>query len=226
MKFNLFILFITIFSVNAVELPFYEAKYKFESDEINITGIRKFNKNSKGYEIEFQASNLFVGMNFSSLFRFEDYKVIPKSYDVKIKPKFLNRDQFIEFNYEENQIISRGSNEWLKIFNQDLLIMDPLNVQIMIRTLIKENKTEFSLNIVDMQKGDYKEYDFEVIGSEMCVFNEEKINCIVLQRSREGSDRKVTYFLMEKYEYMFLKIIDINPERKNTLNLEEILSFG
>ena len=77
-----------------------------------------------------------------------------------------------------------------------------------------------------MQKGDYKEYDFEVIGSEMCFFNKEKTNCIVLQRSREGSDRKVTYFLMEKYEYMFLKIIDINPERKNTLNLEEILSFG
>ena len=89
MKVNLFILFITIFSVNAVELPFYEAKYKFESDEINITGIRKFNKNSKGYVIEFQASNLIVGMNFSSLFHFEDYKVIPKSYDVKIKPKFL-----------------------------------------------------------------------------------------------------------------------------------------
>ena len=158
--------------------------------------------------------------------KFQKYKVIPKSYDVKIKPKLLNRDQFIEFNYEENQIISKGSNEWFKILNQDVLIMDPLNVQIMIRTLIKENKTEFSLNIVDMQKGDYKEYDFEVIGSEMCVFNEEKINCIVLQRSREGSDRKVTYFLMEKYEYMFLKIIDINPERKNTLNLEEILSFG
>jgi len=31
---------------------------------------------------------------------------------------------------------------------------------------------------------------------------------------------------MEKYEYMFLKIIDINPERKNTLSLVEILSFG
>lgn len=226
MKVNLFILFITIFSVNAVELPFYEAKYKFESDEINITGIRKFNKNSKGYEIEFQASNLFVGMNFSSLFHFEDYKVIPKSYDVKIKPKFLNRDQFIEFDYEENQIISKGSNEWFKILNQDVLIMDPLNVQIMIRTLIKENKTEFSLNIVDMEKGDYKEYYFEVIGSEMCFFNEEKTNCIVLQRSREGSDRKVTYFLMEKYEYMFLKIIDSSPERKNTLSLVEILSFG
>ena len=226
MKLNLIILFVTVFSVNAFELPFYEAKYKFESDEINITGIRKFNKNSEGYEIEFQASNLFAGMNFSSLFDFENYKVIPKSYDVKIKPKFLDRDQFIKFDYMNNQIVSTGSNKWSEIINKDLLIMDPLNVQIMIRTLVKENKTEFSLNIVDMQKGGFKEYDFEVMGNEMCMFNKEEINCVVLQRSREGSNRIVTYYLMEKYEYMFLKIVDINPERKNTLSLVEILSFG
>ena len=226
MKLNLIILFVTVFSVNAFELPYYEAKYKFESDEINITGIRKFNKNSEGYEIEFQASNLFAGMNFSSLFDFENYKVIPKSYDVKIKPKFLDRDQFIKFDYMNNQIVSTGSNKWSEIINKDLLIMDPLNVQIMIRKLVKENKTEFSLNIVDMQKGGFKEYDFEVMGNEMCVFNNEEINCVVLQRSREGSNRIVTYYLMEKYEYMFLKIVDINPERKNTLSLVEILSFG
>jgi len=226
MKLNLIIIFVTVFSVNAFELPYYEAKYKFESDEINITGIRKFNKNSEGYEIEFQASNLFAGMNFSSLFDFENYKVIPRSYDVKIKPKFLDRDQFIKFDYMNNQIISAGSNKWSEIIKKDLLIMDPLNVQIMIRTLVKDNKTEFSLNIVDMQKGGFKEYDFEVTGNEMCVFNNEEINCVVLQRSREGSNRKVTYYLMEKYEYMFLKIIDINPERKNTLSLVEILSFG
>lgn len=226
MKLNLIILFVTVFGVNAFELPYYEAKYKFESDEINITGIRKFNKNSEGYEIEFQASNLFAGMNFSSLFDFENYKVIPKSYDVKIKPKFLDRDQFIKFDYMNNQIVSTGSNKWSEIVNKDLLIMDPLNVQIMIRKLVKENKTEFSLNIVDMQKGGFKEYDFEVLGNEMCVFDNEEINCVVLQRSREGSNRKVTYYLMEKYEYMFLKIVDINPERKNTLSLVEILSFG
>ena len=226
MKLNLIILFVTVFGVNAFELPYYEAKYKFESDEINITGIRKFDKNSEGYEIEFQASNLFAGMNFSSLFDFENYKVIPKSYDVKIKPKFLDRDQFIKFDYLNNQIVSTGSNKWSEIINKDLLIMDPLNVQIMIRTLVKDNKTEFSLNIVDMQKGGFKEYDFEVMGNEMCVFNNEEINCVVLQRSREGSNRIVTYYLMEKYEYMFLKIVDINPERKNTLSLVEILSFG
>ena len=51
--------------------------------------------------------------------------------------------------------------------------MDPLNVQIVIRTLIKQNKKKFSINIVDMQKGGYKEYDFEVLGNEKCIFNKE-----------------------------------------------------
>ena len=226
MKFYLFILLTSIFTVNAVELPYYEAKYKFESDEINITGVREFKKNSEGYEIKFQASNLFVGMSFSSLFDIEDSKVIPKSYDVKIRPKLLNRDQFIEFDYINNEILSKGSNSWSESLKKNILIMDPLNVQIVIRTLIKQNKKRFSINIVDIQKGGYKEYDFEVLGNEKCIFNEEELNCVVLQRSREKSNRKVTYYLMEKYEYMFLKIIDINPERKNTLNLLEILSFG
>lgn len=226
MKFYLFILLASIFSVNAIELPYYEAKYNFESDEINITGVREFKKNSEGYEIKFQASNLFVGMSFSSLFDIEDSKVIPKSYDVKIRPKLLNRDQFIEFDYINNEILSKGSNSWSESLKKNILIMDPLNVQIVIRTLIKQNKKRFSINIVDMQKGGYKEYDFEVLGNEKCIFNDEELNCVVLQRSREKSNRKVTYYLMEKYEYMFLKIIDINPERKNTLNLLEILSFG
>ena len=226
MKFYLFILLASIFSVNAIELPYYEAKYKFESDEINITGVREFKKNSEGYEIKFQASNLFAGMSFSSLFDIEDSKVIPKSYDVKIRPKLLNRDQFIEFDYINNEILSKGSNSWSESLKKNVVIMDPLNVQIVIRTLIKQNKKRFSINIVDMQKGGYKEYDFEVLGNEKCIFNEEELNCVVLQRSREESNRIVTYYLMEKYEYMFLKIIDINPERKNTLNLLEILSFG
>ena len=226
MKFYLFILLASIFSVNAIELPYYEAKYNFESDEINITGVREFKKNSEGYEIKFQASNLFVGMSFSSLFDIEDSKVIPKSYDVKIRPKLLNRDQFIEFDYINNEILSKGSNSWSENLKKNILITDPLNVQIVIRTLIKQNKKRFSINILDMQKGGYKKYDFDVLGNEKCIFNEEELNCVVLQRSREKSNRKVTYYLMEKYEYMFLKIIDINPERKNTLNLLEILSFG
>jgi len=229
-KLNLFIILAYSLNINSIELPQYEAKYKFESDEITISGIREFKKNSDSYEMRFEASNLFASMYFSSEFIFEDSKVTPKSYNVKIKPKFLKRDQYIYFDHVGNKITSSGSNIWSVNTEGNNLIMDPLNVQIMIRTLIKKlgyvDGTKFTLNIVDMQKGGFKEYDFEVMDTEMCVFNNEEINCVVLQRSREGSNRTVKYYLMEKYEYMFLKIVDMNPERKNTLSLVEILSFG
>ena len=51
--------------------------------------------------------------------------------------------------------------------------MDPLNVQIMIRALVKANKEEFSLNIIDMQKGGYKKYKFQKLGREKCLYNNE-----------------------------------------------------
>ena len=225
-KLNLLFILAYTLNVSAIELPSYEAKYRFESDEITINGIRKFKKNSDDYEIEFQASNLFASMYFSSLFLFEDSKVVPLTYDIKIKPKFLKRDQYIEFDRVENKIISSGSNIWSVNTDINHLIMDPLNVQIMIRTLIKAGNKEFDLKIIDMQKGGYKDYKFQILGSENCIYNQEEHICIVLERTREESNRKVTYFLMEKYEYMFLKIIDSSPERKNTLSLMEILSFG
>ena len=55
-------------NINSIELPEYEAKYRFESDEITINGIREFKKNSDSYEIKFEASNLFASMYFSSKF--------------------------------------------------------------------------------------------------------------------------------------------------------------
>jgi Protein of unknown function (DUF3108). len=152
-KLNLLIILAYSLNINSIELPEYEAKYRFESDEITINGIREFKKNSDSYEIRFEASNLFASMYFSSKFIFEDSKVTPNSYDIKIKPKFLKRDQYINFDQVGNKITSSGSNIWSVNTKIDNLIMDPLNVQIMIRALIKANKEEFSLNIIDMQKG-------------------------------------------------------------------------
>ena len=225
-KLNLLIILAYSLNINSIELPEYEAKYRFESDEITINGIREFKKNSDSYEIRFEASNLFASMYFSSKFIFEDSKLTPNSYDIKIKPKFLKRDQYIYFDQVGNKITSSGSNIWSVDTEINNLIMDPLNVQIMIRALIKANKEEFSLNIIDMQKGGYKKYKFQKLGREKCLYNNEELNCIVLERMREESNRVVIYYLMEEYEYMFLKIIDSSPERKNTLSLVEILSFG
>ena len=218
---------IILLSSNAVasEVPPYSAKYNFESEEISISGVREFYKTEDGYEMKFKASNLFASLFFLSRFKLKSDNVISDSYEIKIRPKFLDRDQSLRFDYENMEVRSKGINEWVSSINENL-IYDPLNVQIMIRTYVKQGLENFKINIIDMENGDYRLYEFNIIGNEDCIFNNEKLQCIILERSRLNSNRKVTYYLAEELEHMFIKIIDVSPERTNTLKLLEVLSLG
>ena len=69
MKYKVLIFsFLYLCHLNGYELSEYEAKYKFDSKEISITGIREFKKTQNGYEIRFDASNLLASLFFSSKF--------------------------------------------------------------------------------------------------------------------------------------------------------------
>ena len=222
------ILFTLIYTINISSnyIPFYSAKYKFESDEIKITGVREFKKNNDAYEMTFNASNLIASMEISSEVQISKDKVYSKNYNIKIKPKFLNRDQSINFDYTNNIIESSGGKKWKESIDLNKIILDPLNAQIMIRTFVKKCIKKFSLNIIDMQQGGSKKYFFKVKSVEECIFNESTLSCHIVERVRDGSRRKVQYYLAEELEYMFIKILDKSPEATNKLELQEVLSLG
>ena len=160
----------------------------------------------------FNASNLIASMNFSSEFQISNDKVYSKKYDIKIKPKFLNRDQSINFDYTNNIIESSGEKKWKESIDLNKIILDPLNAQIMIRTFVKKGTKKFSLNIIDMQQGGSKKY-FKVKSVQDCIFNESTFSCHIVERVRDGSRRKVQYYLAEELEYMFIKILDKSPKQ-------------
>ncbi len=225
MKFKRLFLLVLPINYLLAEIPPYSAKYNFESDEISITGIREFKKDDFD-EIRFKASNLLASLYFSSKFKISQNKLTPSTYDIKIRPKFLNRDQSIKFNYQNNEINSTGVNDWSSSLDSNNTLYDPLNVQIMIRTFVKQGLKNFDLKIIDMEKGGYKTYTYSFVNNEECYFDNQKYNCHVYERTQENSKRKVTYYLVKEFEFMFLKIIDMSPERVNKLELKEILSFG
>jgi len=228
MKYKVISFMLIIFlSTNIVssEIPPYSAKYNFESEEISISGIREFYKTENGFEMRFKASNLFASLFFLSKFEIKNSEVISDSYEIKIRPKFLDRDQYLNFDYEAMEVRSDGINKWVTSL-KDNLVHDPLNVQIMIRTNVKHGLKNFKINIVDMEEGGSKSYEYNVVGVEECIFNGETLQCVILERSRLNSERKVTYYLAKELEHMFIKIIDTSPERTNTLKLLEVLSLG
>ena len=224
---NYKILFICtlIYEINAVELPSYEAKYSYESDEISIEGIREFSKNSSDMSLGFKARNFLASMSFESKFTIEDSQVISQNYTISVRPKFINRDQEIAFNYVDQTVSSVGRNSWKQSLD-NIQSADPLNAQIQIRINLLKGMKEFSIKLLEIKNGNMEDNFYKVIGSESCSLGEDNFECIVLKRFREKENRETLYYLIPDLDYMFFKIIDTGPESKQKLELLEILSFG
>lgn len=227
MRFSSFLLIFVSMAIHTNELPMYSAKYEFNSDEISIVGKRELIKNQDGYELEFKANNIIASLYFSSKFNINEGTVESKTYEIKVTPRFVNRDQKIIFDYERNIMSSNGREAWEKIFNpDDEYVVDPLNAQIMIRINLKKGLTEFSLNLLEIESGVIEENIYKIIGNETLFVNGQSFDCVVLSRIRKNENRETTYYLAKKLEYMFIKIIDSSPDRTDKLELKELLSFG
>jgi|TARA_B110000967_G_scaffold203575_1_gene244474 hypothetical protein len=226
LKYKFLFLIVISIDISAIEIKDYIARYSFESDEISIEGIRKLATLGDGYELSFKAKNIFAKLEFNSSFVISDDQIITKSYKVKIKPKFVNRDQVVDFNYEKKLITALGRNSWNAEFNPSIRVLDPLNAQIQIRLNLLKGIKEFSIKLVEIKNGVLEDNFYKVIGKELCAVGKKNYECIVLKRSRKKEGRETIYYLAPDLDYMFLKIIDNGPEQKQKLELIEILSLG
>ena len=214
------------FQINGVELPAYEARYSYESEEINIEGIRKLSKDPNSFNLSFKAKNLLASMGFESIFLIENSQIISKNYVIKVKPKFVNRDQEITFNYVDKIISSFGRDAWEKPLDQAKKSADPMNAQIQIRLNLLMGMQEFTIKLLEIKNGGIEDNFYKVIKNEPCSLGENSYECVILKRFREKENRETLYYLIPDLDYMFLKIIDSGPERNQKLELLEILSLG
>ena len=214
------------FQINGIELPAYEARYSYESEEINIEGIRKLSKDPNSFNLSFKAKNLLASMGFESIFLIENSQIISKNYVIKVKPKFVNRDQEITFNYVDKIISSYGRDAWEKPLDQAKKSADPMNAQIQIRLNLLMGMQEFTIKLLEIKNGGIEDNFYKVIKNEPCSLGENSYECVILKRFREKENRETLYYLIPDLDYMFLKIIDSGPERNQKLELLEILSLG
>ena len=226
MNYKILAILVLSFQINGVELPAYEARYSYESDEINIEGIRKFSKDPNSFNLSFKAKNLLASMGFESIFLIENSQIISKNYVIKVRPKFVNRDQEITFNYVDKIISSFGRDAWEKPLDQAKKSADPMNAQIQIRLNLLMGMQEFKIKLLEIKNGWIEDNFYKVIKNEPCSLGENSYECVILKRFREKENRETLYYLIPDLDYMFLKIIDSGPERNQKLELLEILSLG
>ena len=223
-------LLLIIFTINlsSSAIPEYKAKYKFERDDFSITGIRELKKsNDDDFILKFNANTLLiVSMNFESIFEIKDSKIISKNYDVKIRPKSVDRDQKIFYDYENLKINSSGRDSWVVPLDKTSFLTDPLNAQIQIRLNLINGMKKFYVNLIEMETGEIQENLYELDGEEICTLQGKDYDCVILKRYRESDDRITTYYLIPELAYMFYRVIDESPKEYQKLELKELLSFG
>ena len=214
-------------TINA-EVKNYSAEYEFISEEITIAGTRALDINEGLGSLSFKAKNLLASMFFESKFRVIDGKVISDSYKVRIKPKFVNRDQELVFNHENNTISSNGRDNWIVEVDKNIQILDPLNSQIQLKLNIANNVNNFSLNLIDLENGALESYQYIFYGVKTIEFKDELYDCMVVKRIKLDSDSdKVTlYFVSKDLGYMFIQVQESSEKREQELQLIELLSLG
>jgi hypothetical protein len=223
-------LLLIIFTVNLSSsvIPEYKAKYEFKRGDFSITGIRELKKsNNDDFIFKFNANTLLiVSMNFESIFKVKDSKIVSKNYEVKIKPKSVDRDQRIFFDYDNLKINSSGRDSWKAPLDQTAFLTDPLNAQIQIRLNLINGMKKFYINLIKMETGEIQENLYELDGEAICTLQDKNYDCVILKRYRESDNRITTYYLIPELAYMFYKVIDESPEEYQKLELKELLSFG
>jgi len=227
MIFKLIPVLLLSLTINA-EVKNYSAEYEFISEEITIAGTRALDINEGLGSLSFKAKNLLASMFFESKFRVIDGKVISDSYKVRIKPKFVNRDQELVFNHENNTISSNGRDNWIVEVDKNIQILDPLNSQIQLKLNIANNVNNFSLNLIDLENGALESYQYIVDGVKTIEFKDELYDCMVVKRIKLDSDSdKVTlYFVSKDLGYMFIQVQESSEKREQELQLIELLSLG
>ena len=214
-------------TINA-EVKNYSAEYEFISEEITIAGTRALDINEGLGSLSFKAKNILASMFFESKCKVIEGKVISDSYKVRIKPKFVNRDQELVFNHENNTISSSGRDNWIVEVGKNIQILDPLNSQIQLKLNIANNINNFSLNLIDLENGELESYQYIVDGVKTIEFKNELYDCMVIKRIKLDSDsNKVTlYFISKDLGYMFIQVQESSEKREQELQLIELLSLG
>ena len=207
-------------TINA-EVKNYEAEYEFISEEITIAGTRALDINNEGLgSLSFRAKNLLASMFFESKFRIFDGKVISDSYKVRIKPRFVNRDQELVFNHESNTISSNGRDNWMVEVDKNIQILDPLNSQIQLKLNLANNIDNFSLNIIDLENGGLESYQYFVDGVKNIEFKDKIYECMIVKRTKLNSEsNKVTlYFVSKDLGYMFIEVQESSKKESRNFN--------
>jgi hypothetical protein len=221
----LFLGLFTSLSSLAEPAPFravYKADYK--GLPVSAVGIRELKVAPNGeYILSSSAKSFLATVTEQSRFRIEEQKLIPLEYQYKRSGVGRNKKIDLKFDWSEGKASDEAEGWEIDITPG---ILDKLLYQFSMREDLEraalKNEPWPSMTYQIADDGRLKTYDFKVTGEEELETPVGKINTVKVIRVRKSEDRSTTFWLAPDYEFMLIRLQQI--EKKNRgfeLHLEE-----
>ncbi|MDQ9093797.1 DUF3108 domain-containing protein [Pseudoalteromonas haloplanktis] len=194
----------------AGELTQFEANYdilrKGESHGQGVRTLKKLADNS--YQVSYHSDIEWMIFSDSrketSNFTYTDEKVTPVSYSMIRTGTGPDKEYTLQFDNAKKQISSSESKYPLECQWTDQF-QDSISYQVQVREELKMGKTSFSYPLVD-KKGNCRDYNFEVVGTEMISLPIGNIEAIKVKRLYDNDKRQALAWFAPEMDYMLVRM--------------------
>ena len=197
-------------SLIAGELTQYEAKYDILRKGSNygkaIRTLKKIDENT--YRIKYSSDidwMIFTDVREeSSTFTYKEQKIIPSHYYQKSEGTLPDEDYKLDFDFKAQKVMSNQSEYPLNCQWHDNY-QDAISYQVQVREGLKKGVTNFSFPLID-KKGKCREYNFEVVGTEMISLPIGNIEAIKVKRLYDTDKRQALAWFAPEMDYMLVRM--------------------
>ena len=216
--------------VTAEPTPFravYKADYK--GLPLSAVGIRELKQiEDSKYLLSSTAKSFFASITEQSIFTLDEQQIVPLEYQYKRTGIGKNRKVVLTFDWEAGKVTSELKPWEIKLTDETL---DKLLFQFRMREDLQDAMQNGQpwpdMNYQVADRGRIRNYNFKVTGEEFIDTPVGKIRTVKAIRLRKGGERSTTFWLAPNYEFMLVRLLQIEKKGRGfELLLKEAVFNG
>lgn len=196
----------------------FTATYKASYSGIGITATRSLRPlNDNTQEFRFHAKSWLAEIDETSRLHWDEQgQIIPQQYHYQRTGLGKNRETLLDFDWKQQTVTNKEqSNPWS--MNTPSGVLDKLSYQLQLRNDLLNQRDTMSYRVAD--GGSLSTYKFSVMGDEILETAIGQLNTVKVERVRKNSDRVTYLWLAKDWDYLVIKIVQLEDGQDYEINL-------
>lgn len=202
----------------------YVAEYR--GLPVRARGIRELVRlENDRYRLVSSAKSMFIKINETSEFTLNGDGILPTDYQYTRTGIGKNKSESSQFDWESGERFANG-----EIYELNDQAFDKLSYQYQLQMDVAEavqsgiESKVLEYTVTD--EADSKQYRFEIVGKEEIDTPLGQLTTVRVDRIRENSDRRTSFWLAVDHEFLLVRLQQIEDDKGFELNLDSAVVDG